>query len=305
MKKQSLSGTRHLALGLALTTYAGWAVAQQSPSQGASTDTSSATGIPEIIVTATKRETGLQETPLSISAVTGASLADSGVQDLSHLTQSVPGLVFEDDGPAATRVTIRGIRSVGEPTVGLYYDETPVSGAIGSANDAGGSTPLAKLFDVQRVEVLRGPQGTLYGSGSMGGTLRVIFNKPDFTYEAAVDADAVTTSERDVTVPVPKLASPLYVAVIVVPVDVLVKVYTQVAVELALPTVSPAGGHNCVTPWVNVTLPEGTTVPDVADTVAVKVTDWFTSGEEGTDPNDIVAPVLFTLSVIVGAVAPL
>jgi iron complex outermembrane recepter protein len=193
MKKKSLSGYPYLALGLALTTYAGLTLAQQSPSQGASTDTSSATGIPEIIVTATKRETSLQETPLSISAVTGASLADSGVQDLSHLTQSVPGLVFEDDGPAATRVTIRGIRSVGEPTVGLYYDETPVSGAIGSANDAGGSTPLAKLFDVQRVEVLRGPQGTLYGSGSMGGTLRVIFNKPDFTYEAAVDADAVTT----------------------------------------------------------------------------------------------------------------
>src|SRR5580692_11746415 len=111
MKKKSLSGYPYLALGLALTTYAGWALAQQSPSQGASTDTSSATGIPEIIVTATKRETGLQETPLSISAVTGASLADSGVQDLSHLTQSVPGLVFEDDGPAATRVTIRGIRS--------------------------------------------------------------------------------------------------------------------------------------------------------------------------------------------------
>lgn len=193
--KMSLSGAPHLTLALVLTAYAGWAVAQQSPSQGASTDTSSSTRIPEIIITATKRDTSLQETPLSISAVTGASLADSGVQDLSHLTQSVPGLVFEDDGPAATRVTIRGIRSVGEPTVALYYDETLVSGAIGPGNDAGGSTPLVKLFDVQRVEVLRGPQGTLYGSGSMGGTLRVIFNKPDFTYEAAVDADAVATPD--------------------------------------------------------------------------------------------------------------
>lgn len=194
MRKIS-SGTRRVTLGVALSACAGWANAQ-SQSQNAAADISqpSSGGIEEVVVTALKRDTNLQETPLSISAVTGASLANSGVQDITNLTQSVPSLTFEDAGPAGTRVVIRGIRSPGEPTVGIYYDETPVSGAVGSANDAGGATPLAKLFDVERVEVLRGPQGTLYGSGSMGGTLRVIFNKPDFNYEAAVDADAINTS---------------------------------------------------------------------------------------------------------------
>jgi iron complex outermembrane receptor protein len=171
------------------------AVGQQRLPQIGASETTSSNGLEEVIVTALKRDTSLQETPLSLSAVTGTTLANSGVQDIARLAQSVPGLVFEDAGPASTRITIRGIRSVGEPTVGLYYDETAVSGAVGAGNDAGGETALAKLFDVQRVEVLRGPQGTLYGSGSMGGTLRVIFNKPDPTkLYASVDGDAVATS---------------------------------------------------------------------------------------------------------------
>jgi iron complex outermembrane recepter protein len=189
--RKSLSGAPRAAWSLVLTASAGAAIAQQAP-QAADNDTGSSNGIQEVIVSALKRDTSLQQTPLSISAVTGTSLTSSGVQDISRLTQAVPGLLFEDNGPSQTRVTIRGVRSVGEPTVGVYYDETPVSGAVGSGNDSGGATPLAKLFDVQRVEVLRGPQGTLYGSGSMGGTLRVIFNKPDLTrFQAAVDADAM------------------------------------------------------------------------------------------------------------------
>jgi iron complex outermembrane recepter protein len=193
---KSLSAARPVIVGLILLSCHSWAAAQ-SQAQGVSADNAPApsTGIEEVVVTALKRDTSLQETPISISAVTGASLANAGVQDLTNLTQAVPSLTFENAGPAGTRINIRGIRSVGEPTVGIYYDETPVSGAVGSGNDSGGSTPLAKLFDVQRVEVLRGPQGTLYGSGSMGGTLRVIFNKPDLNgYEAAVDADALNTS---------------------------------------------------------------------------------------------------------------
>ena len=192
---KNFSVDTRVALGIVLMSWAGWVNAQTQPQSAASdSPPASSNGIAEVVVTALKRDTNLQETPLSISAVTGASLESSGVQDLTHLTQSVPSLTFEDAGPSTTRVVIRGIRSAGEPTVGLYYDETPVSGAVGSGNDAGGAIPLAKLFDVQRVEVLRGPQGTLYGSGSMGGTLRVIFNKPDFNYEAAVEADAIDTS---------------------------------------------------------------------------------------------------------------
>jgi outer membrane receptor protein involved in Fe transport len=156
------------------------------------TQATAATQVQEIVITALKRDTNIQRTPMSINAVTGADLANSGVQDISNLTQSVPSLTFVDGGPSNTRVVIRGIQSAGEPTVGIYYDETPVSGAVGATNDSGGTTPLVKLFDVERVEVLQGPQGTLYGSGSMGGTVRVIFNKPVFKLEGAVEADGQT-----------------------------------------------------------------------------------------------------------------
>jgi outer membrane receptor protein involved in Fe transport len=70
------------------------------------------------------------------------------------------------------------VTAAGEPTVGVYYDESPVSGSVGTTSDAAGSTPDFRLFDVERAEVLRGPQGTLYGSGSMGGTVRIIYEKP-------------------------------------------------------------------------------------------------------------------------------
>lgn len=157
------------------------------------TTASTESGSDEIVVTALKRSTNLQDTPISISAVTGAALANSGVQSIADLNSSVPSLTFEDGGPSNRRVVIRGIRAAGEPTVGTYYDETPVTGSIGAGNDSGGSTPELRLFDVERVEVLRGPQGTLYGSGSMGGTLRVIYQKPTFNTEGAVDASLSDT----------------------------------------------------------------------------------------------------------------
>jgi len=153
-------------------------------------------GVETVVVTALKRDTNIQRTPISISAVTGDTLANAGIQDISSLTQQVPSLTFVNAGPAETQLVIRGIQSTsGEPTVGLYYDETPITGAVGGGSDAAGSTPLAKLFDVERVEVLRGPQGTLYGSGSMGGTVRVIFNKPNFDYSGAVDVDLTSVQD--------------------------------------------------------------------------------------------------------------
>jgi len=144
-------------------------------------------GNEEIVVTALKRDTKLQETPISISAVTGQTLANAGVQNIADLHSQVPSLNFVDGGPSNRRVVIRGIQATGEPTVGVYYDETPVTGTVGASNDAGGSTPELRLFDVERVEALRGPQGTLYGSGSMGGTLRIIYKKP--SYEPGADFD--------------------------------------------------------------------------------------------------------------------
>ncbi|MES2496331.1 MAG: TonB-dependent receptor [Pseudomonadota bacterium] len=147
----------------------------------------------DIVVTALKRETSLQNTPISISAVTGETLTKSGVTDIGGL--NAPSLNFVDGGPSNRRVVIRGIQAAGEPTVGVYYDEAPVTGVVGSTSDAGGNTPEIRLFDVSRVEVLRGPQGTLYGSGSMGGTLRIIYNKPSFEVEGAADLTLSDTND--------------------------------------------------------------------------------------------------------------
>jgi len=149
--------------------------------------------VEEVVVTALKRATNLQDTPIAISAVTSETIANSGVQSIADLSATVPGLTFVNSGPSFSRVVIRGINAAGEPTVGVYYDETPVTGSIGAGNNAGGSTPELRLFDVERVEVLRGPQGTLYGSGSMGGTLRTIYKKPSYQFESEADASLSKT----------------------------------------------------------------------------------------------------------------
>ncbi|PXA85102.1 TonB-dependent receptor [Caulobacter sp. D4A] len=150
--------------------------------------------VDEIIVTALKRSTSLQETPLSISAVGETQLSRIGATGINDYFRQVPNLALDGGTPSNRRITLRGVRSAGEATTGLYYDETPLTGPTGTTQDAGSTTPDINLFDVERVEVLRGPQGTLYGSGSMGGTLRVIFNKADTNdYAGAVEAQATTT----------------------------------------------------------------------------------------------------------------
>jgi iron complex outermembrane receptor protein len=147
----------------------------------------------EVVVTALGRETQLQRTPLSISSVSGAELDQQSSPSLEGLSGLVPGLNFIDQGPSDTRITIRGIQSVGEPTVGVYYGETPVTGLVGATSDAGGSAMMLALVDVDRVEVLRGPQGTLYGAGAMSGAIRVLFNRPDYTPAAKITVDGEAT----------------------------------------------------------------------------------------------------------------
>jgi outer membrane receptor protein involved in Fe transport len=147
----------------------------------------------EIVVTALKRATNVQDTPLAISAVGSEQLTSMGIADSNSLARISPGLVVREGAASGTRVTIRNIRAAGEQTVGLYYDETPVMGSSGVTSDAGGATPDIRLFDVERVEVLRGPQGTLYGSSAMAGTVRLIFAKPDMNDLAATFAGQMST----------------------------------------------------------------------------------------------------------------
>ncbi|MCJ2188680.1 TonB-dependent receptor [Novosphingobium beihaiensis] len=173
MSKKFRTLSRILLTTTAAFTFPALAHAQDSADAGTE-DTGG-----EIVVTALKRSTSLQKTPLAISAVTGDTLTSMGVSDTSQLSRVSPGLVLRESGLSGSRITIRNIRAAGESLVGLYYDEIPILGSAGVNSDAGGTLPAIDLFDVERVEVLRGPQGTLYGSSSMAGTVRLVLAKPD------------------------------------------------------------------------------------------------------------------------------
>jgi outer membrane receptor protein involved in Fe transport len=133
----------------------------------------------EVIVTAEKRESTAQRTPMSITAVQGIALQAAGISDMTALAQQVPGVSFKTAGPGQTEFEMRGLTSTGgeSPTVGLYLDDVMLTPAGMAQN--GKTVVDPSLFDLNRVEVLRGPQGTLYGAGSMGGTIKFVTNSPD------------------------------------------------------------------------------------------------------------------------------
>ena len=133
----------------------------------------------EIIVTAQKRESTIETTPISITALSGADLADRGITDISSIVQAVPGVSMRTSGPGQTELEMRGMTSSGgnSSTVGFYLDDTPMTAPASAQNGKVVIDP--NLYDLNRVEVLRGPQGTLYGSGSMGGTIKLISNAPN------------------------------------------------------------------------------------------------------------------------------
>jgi len=135
----------------------------------------------EIVVTASKRVSTVQDTPISISAVTGNDLQARGVASLATLAQGTPGVSLKSEGPSQTEIEMRGMTSSGgnSATVGFYLDDIPLAGPASAQNGHVVIDP--DLYDLARVEILRGPQGTLFGSGSMGGTVRLISNQPNLT----------------------------------------------------------------------------------------------------------------------------
>ena len=149
----------------------------------------------EIIVTATKRDTTLQDTPIAISAFTSQDLGRQGIENYEDFSRQVPGVVLSG-GKNFAKFTIRGIQtssttsSNGEQKpVTVYIDEIPVS-------TFSVVTPNLRLYDVERVEVLRGPQGTSFGSGSMAGGVRVINKKADLKgFDASVRVEAADIRE--------------------------------------------------------------------------------------------------------------
>jgi iron complex outermembrane recepter protein len=141
-----------------------------------------ANSLEEIIVTAQRREENINKVPISITALSQKAMDDLHIQTFSDLASIVPGLVVATPAAGAqgaTDVAIRGIFSGGNaPTTQFYIDETPV--AVRKLNGAGPyDSPHPEIFDLDRVEVLRGPQGTLFGSSAMGGAIRYITPQPN------------------------------------------------------------------------------------------------------------------------------
>ncbi|WP_084758173.1 TonB-dependent receptor [Sphingopyxis macrogoltabida] len=159
--------TRWIAALMAGTAMLPVAAHAQDTAGGAAESTDSLPG--DIIVTAQRYKQRLQDVPLSVSAVSGDELAARGTTDLKDLQYSVPGFSTYETGAGRSTVQLRGIATtIGSSTVGVYFDETPL--ALDSISDGFN----VRMLDLERVEVLRGPQATLYGQGSMGGTIRYI-----------------------------------------------------------------------------------------------------------------------------------
>ena len=186
-----MTGRNQLALSMAVAigvTVSVATFAAEPSATGAATNQ-----LAEIVVTATRQRTTVQSTPISISAFTAAQIAASGLVSVDSLVHLVPGIAVRDTGgPGEEEYEIRGLNSQGgnSSMVGMYFGEIPLSTATGS--QLGKNAIDLGLYDVRRVEVLRGPQGTLYGSSSMGGTIRVLPNLPQLNVFAASTEDVLS-----------------------------------------------------------------------------------------------------------------
>ena len=156
----------------------------------------------EIVVTASRRDERLRDVPSAINVLDGERLAELGVSDTKEYLALVPGVSFNDFGAAGFgRVIIRGLSTDAAlqltNTAGTYIDDTPFS-ANGSLAAGGLLNPDPDIADVDRVEVLKGPQGTLYGANSLGGLVRIISKKPDlYEFSGTVTVDGSATDHGD------------------------------------------------------------------------------------------------------------
>lgn len=152
----------------------------------------------DIIVTASRREQRLRDVPSSVSAFSEKYLERTGAQGAQDYLAQVPGVAYFDRGRGRSAIVIRGVatetgNSNLQPTTEIYLDDLPLTDRFNSW-----SQPDIDTFDVERVEVLRGPQGTLFGSGSIGGLLRLITNKPDLRdYAAKLELGIAATDGGD------------------------------------------------------------------------------------------------------------
>jgi len=172
-----------------------------SLSVGLPASTVSAAGLEEIVVTATKRSASAQSIPVTIQAISEQSLEDLGIENFEDYIRNLAGVTSGGRGPGRNEIFIRGVSAgkgglkiagaVGtEPNVALYLDEAPIS--------LGGRNIDPYITDINRVEVLPGPQGTLFGASSQAGTVRLITNKPEYNeFSAGVTASYSSTRGGD------------------------------------------------------------------------------------------------------------
>jgi outer membrane receptor protein involved in Fe transport len=162
----------------------------------------------EIVVTATKQSATLSRVPISLTAVTQKTLDEQGVKNIGDIARTVPALTLQRSGAdSAPNIAIRGIYSTaGAPTTGIYLDDVPLQ-KRNALSFSGNGSPIPQIFDLERVEVLRGPQGTLYGGSSEGGTVRFITPQPSLDKtsaygraELAFTKDGAPTTEAGVAV---------------------------------------------------------------------------------------------------------
>jgi iron complex outermembrane receptor protein len=145
--------------------------------------------IEEVVVTATRQTSTVNKVALSVSAVTQKSLDQQGIRSVQDLSNQVPGFTYRTSGGDNNpNLTLRGIggnalngTSGGAPTTGLYLDDVPMMSRNANGLETGSGTPQPLIYDLDRIEVLRGPQGTLYGGSSEGGTIRFILPQPSLT----------------------------------------------------------------------------------------------------------------------------
>ena len=149
----------------------------------------------EVIVTASKRKSNLQDLPQAITAFTTEDIARQGFTDMDSYVGKIPSLSTARREPGGTSVVFRGVAASGiqfgtNPSAGVYLDEQPITNA--------GVNPDPRLVDIERIEALSGPQGTLFGDASQSGTLRIITNKPDTTeFGGWVEATAGVVEDSD------------------------------------------------------------------------------------------------------------
>ena len=151
----------------------GSAAFAMNPSRAVHAADANDTALEEVVVTAQKREERLIEVPMAITAVSGEALKARGIENVQDLSFAVPGLTMREDGPGSYTIYMRGLtNSYGSGAlVSVYMDEIPMSLTGYDQMDV-------RPLDIERVEVLKGPQGTLYGQGAVAGTIRYVTKPP-------------------------------------------------------------------------------------------------------------------------------